>query len=282
MPPPEPLAGFAAPVPDELELRPAKINDRFIAYALDAAPFLAGYLAMVFFLVVREQRYYFNTQTMTRMWAVWFAAYLAYQFIGHAAGGTLGKRLMGLRVVRTDGQPLGLARSFLRAAGYALSTPFFNAGFLLALVHPESRALHDLLSGSLVIEPKSRAPAESALLFLVAMGLAASMFGASIFLTLTNPTPKDIAAVEKAKEGLLVLAQIEEAYKAANGSYTKAIADLAAASGDQAKFTSAMGEIFLLERFQIQAGSKAYRITAAARDRRNTRVVLEGPPPTIK
>jgi uncharacterized RDD family membrane protein YckC len=280
MPGLDPLPGIAAPAPQELELRPAKISDRFIAYLFDTVPFAAGYAGTVWHLFAQLGRS-LPWAELRRLGLAWAGAYLLYQLVGNATGGTLGKRLLGLRVVRTDGQPLGFVGAVMRTVGYALSTPFFNAGFVLALFHPESRALHDLLSGSLVIEPRARSAAESSVLFLGALCLAAGVFGGTVLLTVASPTPADKAAVARARDGVLVLAQIEEAAKAKGGSYTKSVDELAQASGDPAKFRAAMRELFDPELIQIEAGSKAYRITVAAKDRGASRVRLEGPPPVF-
>lgn len=279
----EPLPGYpsAAGQAPDIELRPAKISDRFIAYFLDASPFAAGYCLTMIHMAQKLRLAPDSPEFMTRMGGLWFGAYLVYQFLGNATGATIGKRLMGLRVVRRDGQPLGIARGFLRAAGYLLSTPLCNLGFLLAFFHPESRALHDLLAGSVVIEPRPKNPAESSLLFLSAVVVLSALIGGMIHLYRTNPTPSDRLAIDKAREGLQVMAAIEEAYKSANGSYTAALADLAQASGDAEKFKSAMGELFAPNLFQLQAGNKGYRIQAAAKDRRKTRVTIQGPPATL-
>ena len=279
----EPLSPSLDPVSPaaEVELRPAKINDRFIAYVLDAVPFAGGYLMTLIIAVMKLHAAARARPFTLRVAAVWAGLYILYQFAGNAAGATVGKRLMGIRVVRKDGAPLGLGRSFARALGYLLSTPMCNLGFLIALFHPESRALHDLISGSLVIEPRPKNSAESAVLFVGAMGLVIAMFGGTIYVDLNLPTAADLLAIEKAQDGLGVMAQIEEAYKARAGTYTSSLADLAAASGDVEKFKSAMGELFDPNLFQLQAGNRRYRILAAAKDRKKTRVALEGPPAAL-
>jgi uncharacterized RDD family membrane protein YckC len=264
--------------PEELELRPAKIAERFIAYVLDAVPFAGGYLLSLIVMTLKLGIAPDTGSFLARLSLVWAGLYLVYQFIGNATGATVGKRLMGLWIVGKDGRPLGLMRSFLRAGGYALSTPLFNFGFLVAFFHPESRALHDLISGSLVIEARPRNRAESAVLFFGALGLLGSIFGGTLYLYKTNPTTSDLLALEKAREGLKVMAQIEERFRVTHGTYTDSLSEIAKASGDVERFRSAMLEIFEPNLFQIEAGRRAYRLSAVARDRRRTRVTLEGSP----
>ena len=64
-----------------------------------------------------------------------------------SAGRTLGKQMMGLRVVRSDGSRLRVGRAFLRAV---LCATFF-AVLLLALVNRRNRGLEDLIFGTVVV-----------------------------------------------------------------------------------------------------------------------------------
>jgi uncharacterized RDD family membrane protein YckC len=56
-------------------------------------------------------------------------------------GRTVGKAVMGIRVVGLDGQPLHAARSLLRTVAYLVSLLPLFAGFLWALVDRERRRL---------------------------------------------------------------------------------------------------------------------------------------------
>ena len=153
----------------DLELCPAKISDRFVAYLLDVLPFLVGFALHFFIAAFKLRTAPPDRQMLVHMGALWVGLLSLYQFVGNLVGGTVGKKLMGLKVVRRDGTPLGFLRSLARAAGYLASTPLFNLGFLVALLHPESRALHDLFSGALVVEARVKNPAETLVLFLAAV-----------------------------------------------------------------------------------------------------------------
>lgn len=63
-----------------------------------------------------------------------------------STGRTLGKQMMGLRVVRSDGNPLRFWRTLLRAL---LCASFFPA-LLLALVNRRNRGLEDVALGTVV------------------------------------------------------------------------------------------------------------------------------------
>jgi uncharacterized RDD family membrane protein YckC len=68
------------------------------------------------------------------------------------SGQSIGKMLTRLRIVRTDGSSATKRSIVLRQTlGYALSFATFGLGFLFALVDRRGRALHDFLSGTVVI-----------------------------------------------------------------------------------------------------------------------------------
>jgi uncharacterized RDD family membrane protein YckC len=80
-------------------------------------------------------------------------ALAVYATLAHAlAGATLGKRLLGLRVVGPDGARPTLARSAARSALALASAAALGLGFLLALFTASGRALHDLLARTWVVD----------------------------------------------------------------------------------------------------------------------------------
>jgi uncharacterized RDD family membrane protein YckC len=84
-------------------------------------------------------------------------AVLNFGLVVGVSGRTLGKWVAGLRIERRDGEPLSFARALLRhLVGYPLTLLTFGAGFLFAAFHPQGRALHDLLAGTVVV--RSRGP----------------------------------------------------------------------------------------------------------------------------
>ena len=66
--------------------------------------------------------------------------------------GTPGKRLLGCRVANLAGQRVGLIRSTCRTLLKPLSAAPLLLGFLLAAFTRRKQALHDLLSGSVVLK----------------------------------------------------------------------------------------------------------------------------------
>lgn len=73
-----------------------------------------------------------------------------------ASGATLGKRLMGIRVVDRNGERIGFGRALGRFFAKFLSSLPANLGYLLAAFTGRKQALHDFVAGTLVIDKATR------------------------------------------------------------------------------------------------------------------------------
>jgi len=71
-------------------------------------------------------------------------------------GATPGKKLMGIRVVRLDGQPVTWWHAFERAGGYAAGLATGLLGFAQILWDPNRQAIHDRVAGTVVIRAGAR------------------------------------------------------------------------------------------------------------------------------
>jgi uncharacterized RDD family membrane protein YckC len=260
---------------ESAELTPGRFSDRLLAYLFDTVPFAVGAVGTVWLWGGPLARPISNP-ALERIGAAWFGVAVLWQFVGNWSGGTPGNQFLGLRVVASDGSGPGFFRALIRALGWALGTPLANFGFVLALFNAKTRALHDLLSGTYVVEAGPRR-SDGALAFLFAAIAAVGLWAAQVGVGVLRPTPEDLAAISRAQSGLNVIANIEETYRAKNGTYAETVSDLASASGDVELFRSAMLDVFRPTPFQIKAGNKGWRVVAAAKDRRNTLVHREGP-----
>lgn len=254
----------------------AKITDRFLAYLVDTVPFGVGYYAMSIYLIQVARRYPDVPAAWQRLALLWVALYVAYHAAGNLAGATIGKALMGLRVVGADGDRPRLPAAALRAVGLLLSTPL-DLGFLWAFVDKDSRTWHDLLAGTRVVESRPKSPQESLVTASASLVTLLGLLAVSFWAHGLKPGQADLEAIARAEEGLAVLGEIQERHRAATGAYATSLAELAAASGDVRQFKAAMGQIFEPDRFRIAADASGYAISARARDRRRTLVTLSGP-----
>jgi uncharacterized RDD family membrane protein YckC len=141
----------------ELEGRVAGFVSRAVAFSTDLAivVLIAGVLTFVLtnlesllerFLPNRE----FNLDAVL---VVLIPLVIAIYYIGSWAltGATVGKWLLGLRVVRADGTPPTVVRSIIRFVGYGISAIVFFLGYLWVLVDDERRAWHDDMAGTWVV-----------------------------------------------------------------------------------------------------------------------------------
>jgi uncharacterized RDD family membrane protein YckC len=119
---------------------------RLAAWVVDGVPFALAGGGLVWWAGAD------SPALVAQLLAVVALASFAYQTLAHTlAGATLGKWLLGLRVVGPDGGSPGPGRSALRALLALLGVVLLGAGPLLALFTLSGRGLHDLLSGTTVV-----------------------------------------------------------------------------------------------------------------------------------
>jgi len=92
-------------------------------------------------------------------WAAFYFTLLPYGWQGR----TVGKRLLGLRIVGLTGRPLGLLTCFGRYGGYAAAMATGGVGFAQILWDPNRQAIQDKIAHTVVVDARtSRASAPQA------------------------------------------------------------------------------------------------------------------------
>ena len=137
---------------------PAPIISRVLALVVDAAFlfFMSLFLSRVAMLLTGSE---ITQQAMIRHFILWgvfnslfYIFYFGYSFT-RLQGQTFGKRMMGIRVVKRNGEPLSWADAFLRCwVGYLLSAAPLGLGFFWALIDKQKRAWHDIIADTLVVQ----------------------------------------------------------------------------------------------------------------------------------
>ncbi|MGH7845026.1 MAG: RDD family protein [Candidatus Binatia bacterium] len=138
---------------------------RYLAFMIDLV-ILASFSLLLFYLtyiaysvgLAANQRS-LSAYNETPFWrfTCWGSLFLCgwYFVLFHAmAGRTLGKWLLGLRVVGPNRSPITYRQSLKRWIGYFLSA-FLGLGFLWILISRERRGWHDYLAGTWVIRDRS-------------------------------------------------------------------------------------------------------------------------------
>lgn len=123
-------------------------------------------------------------------------AMLAWQVAGEQSRwqGSLGKRMLGLRVVDREGGQPDVARSVLRQFAGVLSWLTLNIGHAMAAIPPAHLALHDRLSGTRVVRDDAPFPAWARGWIVLQTGL----FAALVFAMTGRLAALAQAAVERA------------------------------------------------------------------------------------
>ena len=80
----------------------------------------------------------------------WGSIYFAVLLPGWK-GQTPGKKLLGVRVLRLDGEPIGWWFAFERAGGYAAGFATGLLGFAQVYWDPNRQGIHDKIAGTVVV-----------------------------------------------------------------------------------------------------------------------------------
>jgi uncharacterized RDD family membrane protein YckC len=269
-----PSAAPIGAVPAETGPRPAGFNERFIAYVIDALPFvMAAYWTMGMMISSGNLA---NTAGGQLRWKlVWIAVYLVYEtWLSSGGRATVGKLIMGIRVRAKDGSDLSVPRAFFRSLGYFVSATPVNLGYVLALFTPNKRALHDYIGGSRVISVKERGDLAQGAVFAVSWALML-FFGVTwLNQTFLAMTPSEKRMVAQARRGVNAVAKLQEMHMDSYGVYTDDIRRLAAMSGDVSRFRTELMDCIDPSSLVIATDGSEYVVTAKARNWRKTEVAV--------
>ncbi len=98
-------------------------------------------------------------------WRRWFAAWIdnilclwvfwiVYEtiLVSQWGGYTVGKKIMGIKVVMANGKQLDWVQAFVRSVSKILSGTFFALGYLWMLWDENSQTWHDKIADTVVVE----------------------------------------------------------------------------------------------------------------------------------
>ncbi|KAF0125664.1 MAG: RDD domain containing protein [Elusimicrobia bacterium] len=267
-----PSAAPIGAVTEDAGPRSAGFNERFIAYVIDALPFvLAAYWTMGMMIASGRLA---DTTAGQFMWKlVWIALYVVYEtWLSSGGRATVGKLLMGIRVRAKDGSDLSVPKAFFRSLGYFVSATPINLGYVLALFTPDKRALHDYIGGSRVISIKERGDLAQGAVFAVSWALML-FFGVTwLNQTFLSMTPSEKRLVAQARRGVDAVAKLQEMHMDSYGVYTDDIRRLAAMSGDVGRFRQELVDCIDPASLVIATDGSEYVVRAKAKNWRKTEV----------
>ncbi len=96
---------------------------------------------------------FFNTYLpfLAKQWAIYFPMHFLYHVLLNGTfGATLGKMIIGAKIVKLDGDRIGYGRAILRYIGARISDICY-IGYLFVAFRDDKRALHDLIASTRVI-----------------------------------------------------------------------------------------------------------------------------------
>lgn len=168
-----------------LEVVLAGLGSRFIAFAVD---FLLQMIALFVFLFVVLSAFHGAVSTTSGLVAGGaLSLFVLVDFLGYFvvcemafSGRSLGKRMVGLRVVRVGGQPVGFWSSLLRNALRLIDMQIgvtYLVGGVLILVTTRNQRLGDLLASTVVVRDRRAAPSPAGGAWSSAAGFAAPASG---------------------------------------------------------------------------------------------------------
>lgn len=83
----------------------------------------------------------------------WFLVGMGYHwyYLTQNDGQTIGKRIMGVRVIKTDGSRLNTVDAIIRYLGYSVNSLIFALGWLWAFIDVNRQGWHDKLANTYVV-----------------------------------------------------------------------------------------------------------------------------------
>lgn len=147
---------------DGVEL--ASFTSRAGAFAIDFVIAGALFLVVLFSFFKLANRYTSLGQNNRHLkielnfFENWYSVVYLVLFFGLSVylgnGRTIGKRVMGIRVVSLVYHRMSLWHSIERALGYGASALEFGFGFVQYFIHPNRRTVHDRMAETIVIRER--------------------------------------------------------------------------------------------------------------------------------
>ena len=255
--------------------RKAEFSERALAFAADYALFAAGWFLIL--KAIDSDLPVLLNEKGTVVVAFLAAVFIVYQAFFSCDGRvTLGKRLLGLRVADTEGEPLDFGRAVTRSLSY-LPSSIFTLGFFWALIDPKGRAWHDIAAGSEVLSDRAAGGASGTIVRLAAGTLVIAFALATGWSGIWEARYLKLMTVAHAKAGLVEVKTLQASYHQRNGRYAGSLFALAEASVDPRGFLRDMSVLYDVKSFRFKADKTSYVVVTRARDVDSTLVAISEP-----
>ena len=261
--------------PQEPKVVYASVTERFVALLIDYGIIFipCQFIAWLWLKIYKPELELWQYFTFVGSVNGLFILYEAIFSCGDRM--SVGKALVGIAVMKKDlSGPISFGRALMRAVGYYISGGLLMGGFMLAFFDDRHRALHDVLGGSVVVQIREKSGLErglvrglgSLLLIAFCWTVYTQFFGGGALL--------DQYYIRHARKHLQKIALLEESHKTRYGYYTNDLLRLSLLSGDPVQFQRDTQAILEPKGFKIGVTKDGYKISAIAKDKKHTRVVV--------
>ena len=261
---------------EEQKIKYASVTERFVALLIDYGIIFIP-LQTISVPLVKWLQPEWEVWQFVLMLLSFHLVFILYQTVFSCGDRvTLGKSLVGIAVMKTDGSgPISFGRAFLRSVGYYISAILFMGGFFLAFIDDQRRSLHDRLGGSIVVELRPKSTGEKFILRAMGALLLLAFGWVAYSQILGGGAMMDQIYISQAKSHVRKLAQLEEEHNVRFGYYTKDVARLFLLSGDPVQFQRDTQKALERKGVKIGVTENSYKIAAYAKDKKHTPVVFE-------
>lgn len=132
----------------------AELNIRALAFFIDI-----GLVSLLAFITYGIGLYFLHgagsdlgSAFITIYMLLFFLASSYFVILNGYTGATVGKMVMGIRIISDEGGAIGFWQSFVRWIGYYISGIFIFLGFLWSIFDKNSQSWHDKIAGTYVVK----------------------------------------------------------------------------------------------------------------------------------
>ncbi len=127
----------------------ASLVDGFIVNLIFA------FLGFLYFWFFAKNNPSLANGTQTVMGILYFIMWIAYfPFMESRGGATFGKKIVGIKVLNANGEPVGFLRSLGRNLAKIISALILMIGFIMAGFTKKKQGLHDIIASCVVVKSK--------------------------------------------------------------------------------------------------------------------------------
>lgn len=145
-----------------LSVKPASLMSRGLACAIDYVLYTIVYLGLFISILYFANEWQFSQPLLTSTLTIIFFAVVTVMVPCTVEiltrGRSVGKLVMGLRIVRDDGGAISFRHAFLRALTYdfEILSSGGGAAALAGFLNPQSKRIGDMLAGTLAVSERPR------------------------------------------------------------------------------------------------------------------------------